>query len=137
MKNLNLSFVVFSFFFTLYSQETKICWQDYSGREFCLTNITARFSYTMISGDRMEYEPSYSDNSGKVKKIGNVRIEYEPSYSDNAGKIRKIGNVRIEYEPSYSDNAGKIRKIGGLRIQYEPNYSNAAGKIRRTYGSVN
>ncbi len=123
--------------FLSFSQQTRICWNDYDGREFCLTNVTATFSYSMISGDRIEYEPSYSDNSGKPRKIGNVRIEYEPSYSDNAGKIRKIGNVRIEYEPSYSDNAGKIRKIGGMRIEYEPSYSNAAGKIRRTSGNVN
>ena len=119
------------------SQQTKICWDDYSGREFCLTNVTASFSYSMISGDRLEYEPSYSDNSGKLRKIGNVRLEYEPSYSDNSGKLRKIGNVRIEYEPSYSDNPGKIRKIGGMRIEYEPSYSSAAGQIRRTSGNVN
>ena len=95
------------------SQQTKICWDDYSGREFCLTNVTASFSYSMISGDRLEYEPSYSDNSGKLRKIGNVRIEYEPSYSDNPGKIRKIGGMRIEYEPSYSSAAGQIRRTSG------------------------
>ena len=120
-----------------FSQELEICWQDDYGRKFCLTNESARFSYTMISGDRIEYEPTYSDNSGKVRSIGVVKIDYEPAYSDNAGKIRRIGNVQILYEASYSDNAGKIRSIGGLRIEYEPSYSNNAGKIRSTQGNVN
>ena len=35
------------------------------------------------------------------------------SYSDNAGKIRKIGGLRIEYEPSYSNAAGQIRRTSG------------------------
>ena len=117
------------------AQEMKICWDD-GPREFCITNERAAFSYSMAPRDRIEYEPSYSDNAGQVRSIGPIRVEYEPSYSDNAGKVRKVGSVSIKYEPSYSDNAGKVRSVGGLRVEYEPSYSNNAGKIRRTTGRV-
>ena len=70
------------------SQDMKIKWLDNSGREFSISTISNSFTYSMISGDRIEYEPSYSDNSGKIKSVGGLRIEYEPSYSSNSGKIR-------------------------------------------------
>ena len=117
------------------SQEMKICWED-GAREFCITNESATFTYTMVPGDRIEYESQYSTNAGKVRSIGPVRIEYESQYSTNAGKVRSIGPVRIEYESQYSANAGKIKKVGGMRIEYESQYSPNAGKIRRTIGQV-
>ena len=91
----------------------KISWSDNDGREFSIRSISASFTYSMIPGDEIEYEPSYSDNAGKIRKVGNVTITYEPSYSDNAGKIRKVGGMTITYEPSYSDNAGKIKSTTG------------------------
>ena len=97
------------------SQEMKICWED-GAREFCITNESATFTYTLVPGDRMEYEGQYSPNAGKVSSIGPVRIEYEGQYSYNAGKIQKVGGMRIEYEPQYSPNAGKIlRTIGKVK----------------------
>ena len=74
--------------FITYSQDMKISWSDNDGREFSIRSVTASFSYSMIAGDEIEYEPSYSDNAGKIKKVGSVTIMYEPSYSDNAGKIK-------------------------------------------------
>jgi hypothetical protein len=135
---IKLPFIYLCVFFSLqsYGQDMKIRWSDSDGREFSISCLSAEFSYFMIPGDRIEYEPDYSDNAGKIKKIGSVRIEYEPHYSNNAGKIKKIGSVRIEYEPPYSNNAGKIKKIGGLSIEYEPHYSDNAGKIRTTRGRV-
>jgi hypothetical protein len=120
-----------------YCQDMKVKWNDADGREFSITCISGDFTYSMIPGDKIEYEPSYSSNAGKVRKVGTTVIEYEPSYSDNAGKIRKVGSVQIIYEPSYSENAGKVRKVGGLTITYEPSYSSNAGKIRSTSGKVN
>jgi hypothetical protein len=137
MRNFFL-FISFSLFvFNSSAQETKIRWVDNEGREFSISNINANFEYTILSGDKLEYEPSYSDNSGKINKIGNIVIKYEPSYSDNFGKINKVGNVLIKYEPSYSDNKGKIKSVGGLTIYYEPSYSNSTGKIKSISGSVN
>ena len=100
MNKLYYSSLLILFSLMSFGQDMKIKWSDSDGREFSITCILAEFSYSMVAGDRIEYEPSYSDNSGKVQKVGPVRIEYEPSYSDNAGKIRKVGSVRIEYEPS-------------------------------------
>jgi len=136
MNKIYYTLLLLSFSLMSFGQDMKIKWSDSDGREFSITCISAEFSYSMVAGDRIEYEPSYSDNAGKIRKVGSVRIEYEPSYSDNAGKIQKVGSVRIEYEPSYSDNAGKIRKVGGLTVEYEPSYSDNAGKIRSTRGSV-
>ena len=99
--------------FITYSQDMKISLSDNDGREFSIRSVTASFSYSMIAGDEIEYEPSYSDNAGKIKKVGSVTIMYEPSYSDNAGKIKKVGGMTIMYEPSYSDNAGKIKSTRG------------------------
>jgi hypothetical protein len=120
-----------------YGQDMKIKWSDFDGREFSISCFTGEFAYSMISGDKIEYEPSYSNNAGKVRKIGSVLIEYEPAYSNNAGKVKKVGSILIEYEPSYSNNAGKIKKVGGLTVEYEPSYSNNAGKIKSTRGNVN
>ena len=45
----------------------KISWSDNDGREFSIRSISASFTYSMIPGDEIEYEPSYSDNAGKIK----------------------------------------------------------------------
>ena len=52
--------------FVSFSQDMKIKWQDYSGREFSISTISNSFTYSMNSGDRIEYEPSYSSNSRKI-----------------------------------------------------------------------
>lgn len=137
MKKIYYSLFLLVFSLMTYGQDMKIKWSDNDGREFSITCISGEFSYSMISGDRIEYEPSYSSNAGKVRKVGSVLIQYEPSYSSNAGKVSKVGSVLIEYEPTYSSNAGKIRKVGGLTVEYEPSYSTNAGKVRSTRGNVN
>ena len=113
MNKIYYTLLLLSFSLMSFGQDMKINWSDRDGREFSITCISGEFSYSMIAGDRIEYEPSYSDNAGDVRKVGSVSIEYEPSYSDNAGKIRKVGGLTVEYEPSYSDNAGKIRSTHG------------------------
>ena len=137
MKFFFYTFFLFAISTVSYGQDMKVKWSDIDGREFSITCISGEFGYSMISGDRIEYEPSYSSNAGKVKKIGSALIEYEPSYSSNAGKIKKVGSVSIIYEPSYSSNAGKIKSVGGLTVEYEPSYSSNAGKIKLTRGNVN
>ena len=111
MKKLLLLLLIVPFI--SFSQDMKIKWEDSSGREFSISTISNYFNYSMISGDKIEYEPSYSDNAGEIRSVGSVKIIYEPSYSDNAGKIRSVGGLKIVYEPSYSDNAGKIRSTNG------------------------
>ena len=121
----------------IYSQDMKIKWEDYDGREFSIKCISGEFSYSMVAGDQIQYYPSYSNNAGKVQRIGNVNIEYYPSYSNNAGKVQRVGRVSIEYFPSYSNNAGNIKRVGNLTVEYFPSYSNNAGKVKGTRGSVN
>ena len=113
MKKIYYSLFLLVFSMITYGQDMKVKWSDSDGREFSITCISGEFSYSMISGDKIEYEPSYSSNAGKVRKVGSVLIEYEPSYSSNAGKIRKVGGLTVEYEPSYSSNAGKIKSTRG------------------------
>ena len=113
MKKIYYTLFLLVFSMISYGQDMKIKWSDVAGREFSITCISGEFNYSMIPGDRIEYEPTFSSNAGKVSKIGSVRIEYEPTYSSNAGKIRKVGGLTVEYEPTYSSNAGKIRATRG------------------------
>ena len=113
MKKIYYTLFLLVFSMISYGQDMKIKWSDVAGREFSITCISGEFNYSMIPGDRIEYEPSFSSNAGKVSKIGSVRIEYEPTFSSNAGKVSKVGSVRIEYEPTFSSNAGKIRATRG------------------------
>lgn len=118
------------------SQETLIKWEDKKGRKFEITAPSGYFSYGIITGDRIEYGSKYSDNPGKVIKIGDVYIEYDGSFSDNPGKVIKVGEVRIEYGGKYSDNPGKLIKVGGLRINYSSKYSDIPGVIESIEGRV-
>lgn len=136
MKSTLTLFLLFLINLT-FGQDMRIKWFDSEGREFSITCISGEFGYSMISGDRIEYEPSFSINAGKVKKIGSVLIQYEPSFSPNAGKVKSVGSVSIIYEPSFSPNAGKIKSVGGLTVEYEPSFSPNAGKIKLTRGNVN
>ena len=119
-----------------FSQETLIRWTDKEGRKFGISAPSGNMSYGMIPGDRIEYGSQYSDNPGKIIKIGNQYIEYGSKYSDYPGKIIRIGAVIIEYAASYSDDAGKIIKIGGLRINYSSKYSDNPGLITSIEGEV-
>lgn len=38
----------------------------------------------MVAGDKIEFKPSYSDNTREIRKIGSVKIEYGAYYFDNA-----------------------------------------------------
>jgi hypothetical protein len=120
----------------LHSQETLIKWEDKSGRKLEISAPGGIFSYSILSGDRLEYGSPYSDNPGKIIKVGDLRIEYGSKYSDNPGKIVKIGSVRVEYGGLYSDNPGKLIKVGGVRINYASKYSDFPGVITSIEGQV-
>ena len=128
-------FLILIFILTPYvseAQTLKIKWLDAFGREFGIVAPTGDLSYSLLPGDKIEYE-RYGDFVGKIRQIGNVRIEYE-RYGDLKGKVIKVGDVRIEYE-NYGTNKGRLRKVGGLTIEYEE-YGALAGKIRKTTGQV-
>jgi hypothetical protein len=138
MKNIfnspKVGFLYFLFFISNIAsgQSLKIKWSDNFGREFSIIAPSGEFNYSIISGDRIEYE-QYGDFAGQVVKIGNVKIEYE-RYGDLKGKVAKVGYVNMEYE-QYGANKGRLIKVGGLKIEYEE-YGPQAGKIRRTTGQV-
>jgi hypothetical protein len=136
MKSFLLCLSVSFFAFPLFSQETIIRWEDTKGRKLEISAPTGLFNYGMISGDRIEYGSQYSDNPGKIIKVGDLRIEYGSKYSDNPGKIIKIGEIRIEYGEKYSDNPGKLIRVGGLRVNYSSKYSDNPGLISSIEGSV-
>jgi hypothetical protein len=138
MKNRFLILSSFLFFLFIFCSEIslgqglRIEWTDNYGRDFYVIAPSGEFNYSMISGDRIEYE-KYGDFAGQVIKIGNVYIEYE-RYGDLKGKITKVGNVRLEYE-LYGANKGRLAKVGGLTIKYEL-YGLNAGRITGTSGHV-
>ncbi len=133
-----LNFKLAALFFLLtasnYStgQSLKIKWSDNYGREFGVVAPSGEFSYSMLPGDKLEYE-EYGDLAGEIYKIGNVKIEYQ-RYGDLKGKVISVGNVKLEYE-EYGPSKGRLRKVGGLTIEYET-YGALAGKIRKTTGQV-
>lgn len=117
MKNLIVFvFLVFSTF--AYSQGIKIKWEDKEGREFAITAPSGKFSYSMILGDNITYEPFY----GKVSRVGSVSITYDAFH----GKVSRVGSVSITY-----DVEGNVYSVGGLSINYD-----IYGRISGTSGSV-
>jgi len=92
----------------------KIKWSDSDGREFGITCISGEFSYSMVSGDRIEYEPSYSSNAGKIRKVGGLTVEYEPSYSSNTGKIRSTRGFFLLVQENH-----QLDLLDALRLQLE------------------
>ncbi len=135
MKQLKYNIILLCFIlipFASEGQALKIKWIDDAGREFAISAPTGDFSYSMLPGDKLEYE-RYGDFVGKIRQIGDVKIEYE-RYGDFKGKIIKVGYVKVEYE-NYGPNKGRLVKVGGLRIEYEE-YGPLAGKIRKTTGQV-
>ena len=117
-------------------QETIIKWSDKKGRIFEISAPSGSFSYGILIGDNIEYGSQYSDNHGKVIKVGEVYVEYSSKYSDFPGKVIKVGNVSMEYGSKYSDNPGKLLKVGGARINYSSKYSDNPGRITSIEGSV-
>ena len=134
MKKL-LYILLFTIPFVGFGQSMNIEWEDRDGREFSINSNSGRFSYSMVSGDQLEYNNS---NQYDYKNTGG-----------SSGTIRKVGNVTIEYNNSnqydYKNTGpdGTIRKVGGLVIEYnnsnEYDYKNTGpdGTIRKTSGSVN
>ncbi len=136
MKKINFFIILFLITIHVYSQETKITWNDNKGREFTITAPSGNFSYSFLSGDNIEYGSRYSDSPGKEIKIGDVYIDYGKPYSNSPGKIIKVGDVEIEYGSKYSNENGKVIKVGRLEIEYGSEYSNAPGRIIGTKGRV-
>lgn len=116
----------------LYSQSTKITWEDMSGREFSITAPDGRFNYTSLSSDVITYN-QYGALAGLVSKIGPVNVEYY-QYGDLTGKIKSIGYTYVEYE-KYGEFAGRVKSIGHLTVLYEE-YGAAKGKFKGTTGRV-
>lgn len=63
------------------------------------------------------------DNTGKVRRIGNIFINY-----DREGRIKRAGTVYM----TYNRGNGRLIQVGGLRVNY-----NAWGEIAHTSGHVN
>jgi hypothetical protein len=99
------------------AQSTKIKWEDAEGREFSISAPQGEFSYGMISGDNVSYDPF-----GRVTKVGSVMISYDPF-----DRVTKVGSVMISYDPF-----DRVTKVGGLSISYD-----ALGRITGTRGRVN
>jgi hypothetical protein len=136
MKNFIFLFLLFLKFTFIYSQETTIKWSDKKGRTFEVSAPSGSLTYGILAGDNIEYGSQYSDNHGKVTKIGDVLIEYSSKYSDFPGKVIKIGSVRLEYGSKYSDNPGKLLRVGNARINYASKYSDNPGRIVSVDGNV-
>ena len=118
----------------VFGQSMNIKWEDRDGREFSINSHSGKFTYSMVSGDNLEYNSNnqydYRNTgpSGTIRTIGNVEIVYN---SDNRYDYNNIG-------PS-----GSIRTVGNLKIvynidnQYDYNNTGPSGSIRKTTGSVN
>lgn len=115
-----------------FAQSLKINWEDDYGREFSILAPSGDFTYSVLPGDRIEYE-QYGDLAGEIRKVGNVYITHE-MYGDLKGKITKVGSVRIEYQ-EYGELKGRVKKVGGLTVEYEE-YGVSKGKIKKTTGQV-
>ena len=102
-----------------FSQGMKINWEDYSGREFSINTHARNFEYSMISGDKLNYNGRYdSGPDGSIKSVGSVKIYYNGRYD--------------------SGPEGTIKSVGGLKIYYNGRYdSGPDGSIKSTSGSVN
>ena len=111
----------------LFSQGMKITWEDLKGREFSLNTHTGIFQYSMIAGDKIDYNDKYDDKYksgivGKVKSVGNVKVVYYDKYDDKY----KSGIV------------GYIKSVGGLKVYYNEKYDDGpTGSIKNSSGSVN
>lgn len=101
------------------AQNLKIQWQDESGRAFNIIAPTGELGYTLLAGDKIEY----NHFSGLVSQVGNTHIYY--NYFND--KVTEVGKIHIYY-----DYSGRLSQVGGLIIEY--NYS---GKITGTSGTVN
>jgi hypothetical protein len=110
-----------------FGQSMNISWEDRDGREFSINTHSGNFQYSMISGDKIDYNDKYDDRHksgivGKVKSIGNVKIVYYEKYDDR----HKSGIV------------GYIKAVGGLKVYYNEKYDDGPlGSIKNSSGSVN
>ena len=102
-----------------FSQGMKIKWEDSSGREFSINTHTRNFEYSMVAGDKIYYNSTYSGGpEGSVKSVGNVKIYYNGAYSGGP--------------------EGTVKSVGGLKVYYNSAYSGGPeGSIKSTSGSVN
>ena len=152
MKKL-LSILLLTIPFFGFGQSMNISWEDRDGREFSINTHSGNFQYSMISGDKIDYNDKYDDRHksgivGKVKSIGNVKIVYYEKYDDRhksgiVGKVKSVGNVKIVYYEKYDDRhksgiVGYIKAVGGLKVYYNEKYDDGPlGSIKNSSGSVN
>jgi hypothetical protein len=101
------------------AQNLKVQWQDESGRAFNIIAPTGELGYTLLAGDKIQYN-HFTD---LPIQVGNTHINYN-GFND---KVTEVGKIYIYY-----DFSGRLSKVGGLTIEYD--YS---GKITGTSGTVN
>lgn len=99
------------------AQNLKIQWQDESGRAFNIIAPTGELGYTLLPGDRIQY-----NMNGNPNKVGDVYISYNLN-----GQVNRVGNVYMTYGIT-----GRLMRVGNLYVSYNFN-----GQITGTTGSVN
>ena len=99
------------------AQNLKVQWQDESGRAFNIIAPTGELGYTLLPGDKIQY-----NINGNPNKVGDVYI----SYNFN-GQVNRVGNVYMTYGLT-----GRLMRVGNMYISYNFN-----GQITGTTGSVN
>ena len=81
--------LLFTLFLTIpfigFGQSMKIKWEDRDGREFSLNTHTGQFSYSMVAGDKLEYNNGYSSYDtgpkGTIRSVGSIKVEWNNGYS--------------------------------------------------------
>jgi hypothetical protein len=101
----------------VHAQNLKVQWQDESGRAFNIIAPTGELGYTLLPGDKIQY-----NINGNPNKVGDVYI----SYNFN-GQVNRVGNVYMTYGLT-----GRLMRVGNMYISYNFN-----GQITGTTGSVN
>ena len=99
------------------AQNLKIQWQDESGRSFNIIAPTGELGYTLLPGDRIQY-----NLNGNPNRVGDVYISYNLN-----GQVNRVGNVYMTYGIT-----GRLMRVGNLYVSYNFN-----GQITGTTGSVN
>ena len=115
MKKLSFVFLLI-FPFMVFGQSMNLKWEDRNGREFSINSHSGKFSYSMVSGDKIKYNTSdYYGPKGSVSQIGDVRIKYNTSdYYGPKGSVSQIGGLKIIYNTSdYYGPKGSIKETKG------------------------
>jgi len=94
MKKL-LSILLLTIPFFVFGQSMNISYEVRYGREFSINTHTGNFQYSMISGDKIDYNDKYDDRHksgivGYIKAVGGLKVYYNEKYDD--GPLGSIKN---------------------------------------------